>query len=415
MKWPFVPIEVVCDPTGFVDPRRDPGRPFRYVDISSIDRDRKTIQSAPEILGEDAPSRARKEIKTSDVLVSTVRPNLNAVAIVPPELDGQVASTGFCVLRPKKEAVSGKYLFYYALTKNFIVTLSGKVRGAHYPAVSDADVKVVELPLALPSEQRRIVEILDQADALRKKRAEADAKAARILPALFYKMFGDPATNPKGRTTEKLGKLTIHLTSGSRGWAQYTGRGDALFVRTQDVNDSEIAQDLLPVDPPAGAEADRTRLAPRDVVVTITGMVGKAAVFTGREKDVYVSQHVALVRLDQDSIVPEFFAAYANLPVGNVPLLARFQYGQTKPGLGFRELQAAVIPVPPLGLQRRFCSDYGGLLAIRRLRRQAEARVQYLWTALLSRAFAGDLTAKWREACMKELLAEMESQAKLLG
>ncbi len=56
------------------------------------------------------------------------------------------------------------------------------MRGAHYPAVSDGDIKEIELPLPTLTEQRRIVEILDQADALRKKRAEADAKAARILP-----------------------------------------------------------------------------------------------------------------------------------------------------------------------------------------------------------------------------------------
>jgi len=45
------------------------------------------------------------------------------------------------------------------------------------------------------------VEILDQADRLRKLRAEADKKAERILPALFIKMFGDPATNPMGWDT----------------------------------------------------------------------------------------------------------------------------------------------------------------------------------------------------------------------
>ena len=33
------------------------------------------------------------------------------------------------------------------------------------------------------------MEILDQADALRKKRIEADAKADRILDALFYQII----------------------------------------------------------------------------------------------------------------------------------------------------------------------------------------------------------------------------------
>jgi type I restriction enzyme S subunit len=77
------------------DPRRNPDKPFLYVDISAIDRDLKVITSAPEILGADAPSRARKEIYEGDVLVSTVRPNLNAVAVVPSKLDGHIASTGF--------------------------------------------------------------------------------------------------------------------------------------------------------------------------------------------------------------------------------------------------------------------------------------------------------------------------------
>ena len=60
--------------------------------------------------------------------------------------------------------------------------------------------QLARLRLSLPplSEQRRIVEILDQADALRKKRTEADAKAERVLTALFYKICGDPATNPNG-------------------------------------------------------------------------------------------------------------------------------------------------------------------------------------------------------------------------
>ncbi len=88
------------------DPRKKPDKSFMYVDIASIDRSLKVITSKSEILGADAPSRARKEIREGDILVSTVRPNLNTVAMVPTELDGQIASTGFCVLRPKDAANS---------------------------------------------------------------------------------------------------------------------------------------------------------------------------------------------------------------------------------------------------------------------------------------------------------------------
>jgi len=213
MKWPRVPIGELCLPSESKDPRDEPDQPFLYVDIASIDRQLKTISTFSEILGAEAPSRARKRIQADDILVSTVRPNLNAVAVVPHELDGQIASTGFCVLRPQPRVLHPKFLFYFAITPDFVDALSSRVRGAHYPAVSDGDVKRLTIPLPPLSEQRRIVEILDQADALRKKRAEADAKAARILPALFCKMFGDPATNPKGLTQARLGDV-LRVRSG---------------------------------------------------------------------------------------------------------------------------------------------------------------------------------------------------------
>ena len=61
-------------------------------------------------------------------------------------------------------------------------------------------------PLPPLSEQRRIVEILDQADEIRKLRKQADEKAEKIIPALFYEMFGDLATNPNNWNTKSLGK-----------------------------------------------------------------------------------------------------------------------------------------------------------------------------------------------------------------
>ena len=66
---------------------------FYYIDIGSIDRAAKIIRDPQRILGKDAPSRARKKIAAGDTLVSMTRPNLNAVALVPTTLDGQIAST----------------------------------------------------------------------------------------------------------------------------------------------------------------------------------------------------------------------------------------------------------------------------------------------------------------------------------
>jgi hypothetical protein len=83
-----------------------------YFDISCIDNRTKRLMAPQRIAVDAAPSRARQLVQADDVLVSTVRPNLNAVALVPAEFDGEIASTGFCVLRPQPKQLCPEYLFY---------------------------------------------------------------------------------------------------------------------------------------------------------------------------------------------------------------------------------------------------------------------------------------------------------------
>jgi type I restriction enzyme S subunit len=90
-----------------------------------------------------------------------------------------------------------KFIFYYWIS----IPIQSRGYSRHFKYLRE-----IELPLIPLSEQHRIVEILDQADALCKKRVKADAKAASILLALFYKMFGDPAMNPRGWDEMPLSK-----------------------------------------------------------------------------------------------------------------------------------------------------------------------------------------------------------------
>src|SRR5260370_33879225 len=130
MNWPMTALAGICERTLQRDPSQCPDEKFSYVDISSVDKDSKKIVAPTEVVGANAPGRARKEIWAGDVLVSTVRPNLNAVAIVPDELDGQIASTGFCVIRPKRVLAEFRYCFYWVQTPDFIRYLVSRARGA---------------------------------------------------------------------------------------------------------------------------------------------------------------------------------------------------------------------------------------------------------------------------------------------
>jgi len=140
--------------------QREPGATaVPYIDIGSIDRDLKRVGPTEKVTRANAPTRARQWVKAGDVLVSLTRPNLNAVAMVPPELEGAVASTGFDVLRPK--GVLPEWVFNRVRSQAFVSDVCEGVQGVVYPAIRPADVRQHELPVPPAREQRRIVEAID--------------------------------------------------------------------------------------------------------------------------------------------------------------------------------------------------------------------------------------------------------------
>jgi len=167
------------------DPKRMPYLKFKYVDVSSISNELYKIIEFREFLGKNAPSRARKEIKTGDIIFATVRPYLKRIAIVPQELDGELCSTAFCVLRCNKNFADHVFVFNYLLTDNFVERVSASQRGSSYPAVTDKDVLNQKIPLPPLSEQKQIAHILSVLD----KKIEVEQKRKQVLKELFKTML----------------------------------------------------------------------------------------------------------------------------------------------------------------------------------------------------------------------------------
>jgi len=419
MEWPLQPIGAMCERTEQRDPRDEPDSSFKYVDIAGIDRVSKAIVNCQRLRGAEAPSRARKVIQKDDVLVSTVRPNLNAVAMVPGQLHGEIASTGFCVLRPNPRVVVARYLFYWTLSSNFVAELTAKVRGANYPAVSDGDVKAIGIPLPPLSEQRRIVQILDQANRLRRLRAEADAKADRILPALFLKIFGDPETNSMGWDVVRLGRV-----ADVQGGLQLTRKraGNPLeipYLRVANVYRGRLDLNEIKTLPITEQELQRTRLAAGDIVV-VEGHgnpreIGRCAIWDGSVDPCVHQNHLIRIRTLPDRMTPEFTAAFLNSEEGRQHLL---RAGKTTSGINtisVSNVKNVELFAPPLRRQEEFRRRVAEHGVAERMRCQSKLVTDRLWTILLNHAFSGALTASWREAHMTELLQEMEEQAKALA
>jgi type I restriction enzyme S subunit len=256
-----------------------------------------------------------------------------------------------------------------------------------------AYVAEIKIPLPPLAEQRRIAEVLDRADALRAKRRAALAQLDFLTQALFFDLFGDPVTNSKGLRIEPLGEHLLFITSGGRGWAQFYTPNGSRFIRSLDVQMNYIGDDdVVLVAAPDNAEAHRTRVQVGDVLLTITGSrIGRVAPVPPQLEGSYVSQHVAILRVDSKHIEPDFLSFFLSLGVGGQRQIARAQYGQTKPGLNFEQIRRVQIPVPPTELQNEFADQVAAVEKLKTVQRTSLAELDALFASLQHHAFRGEL------------------------
>ena len=121
---------------------------------------------------------------------------------------------GWLVLRKKEPNIVNEDFLYYVLRSNLTFQQFNKLAsGSTVKNLNISLVKKVEIPLPPIDEQRRIAAILDQADAIRRKRQQAIALTDELLRSTFLEMFGDPVINPKGWEVLQLGSL-IKIASG---------------------------------------------------------------------------------------------------------------------------------------------------------------------------------------------------------
>lgn len=353
-------IGTLVEPISSWTPERDdPDGVFTYIDLSAVDQDAKVIAGARTIACAEAPSRARQLVRAGDVLVSTVRPNLNGVARVPPEFDGATASTGFCVLRPKPSSLDGDYVFQWVKSSHFVSEMVRRATGASYPAVSDRIVFESKVPLPPLPQQRRLAEILNKADALRANRRAALAHLDVLTQSIFLDMFGDPATNPKGWPEVPLGSHASKIGSGATplgGEAAYKNTGIAL-IRSMNVRDGRFSRDGLAfIDDHQAARLDGVVVEADDVLLNITGASVARVCRAPREVlPARVNQHVAIIR-PTGGFDPRFLEQCMLYPSMKHRLLRIAGAGATREAITKDAIERLTVIQPPREKQDSFAS-----------------------------------------------------------
>lgn len=293
--------------------------------------------------------------------------------------------------------------------------LSAAANNAVVPILNKGNFEKMPIPIWPLGEQSRIVQLLDEADRLRRLRLEADAKAARILPALFLKMFGDPATNPMGWPMKPLGALADQRPEYGANASSCLRKGDMpRYVRITDIRDNGTLSDkeIVSLDSP---DWQRYSLYDGDVLFARSGnTVGKTYIYRPDDGPCAFAGYLIRFQFRSGAVDPWFVfgvtrTAYYRGWVESHKRVA----GQ--PNINGQEYSGLLIPEPPQPLQQKF-----GKLAkeIEQVLTKADSAAEHLeatFSTLLLHAFSGQLTAQWREGHMQELLAEMAQQARALN
>lgn len=388
--YPRTAIGDLVAPVETWNPQRfAPDLEFDYIDIASIDRESKSIIQTARLKAATAPSRARQIVRANDVLVSTVRPNLNAVAVVSDKLDGATASTGYCVLRPMPDRVHHRYLFHWARAPEFIGEMTCLATGANYPAVTDRTVCQSTIPLPPLSEQIRIAAILDQADEIRRKRRLASVMNRDLLRSSFVDLCGHPKSNPKDWPTAPL----TAIASVNRG--KFTPRprddpryynGTYPFIQTGELTSCDgVLRSWTQTLNQEGARVSRC-FPPGTVCIAIVGAtIGETAIlgFTSYCPDSVIGIQPAEGKCTSE-YVEYVLRFYKQSFRDAAPETARAN-------INLQTLTNLLIPVPPITVQRHFSAIYHHLDRMLTFNAEHAHQANRLFDSIAQQAFRGEL------------------------
>ena len=397
--WRWAKLGDVCTKAEKRDPRNTPDVTFKYVDISGIDNRRKKIIDARSILGRDAPSRARQVVRTNDTIVATTRLNLNAVALISSDLDNEICSTGFSVLRTT-EIILPSYLFSFVQTQHFIDAITDQVKGMLYPAVTDKQVREVLIPLPPLPEQRRIAakiqELIQEVDRGRAA-CEKQLEAAKALPAGYLREIFE-SEEAKNWQKKKIGEVIREALPGFA-CGRRAGVEGVFQLRMNNISsEGRIDLSSLIKVPATQKQIDKYLLLPGDVIFNNTNsteLVGKSALFN-EEEGVYVySNHLTRLRTVSTLLSSGYLTLWLHLLwVRRVfESICNRWIGQA--AVQRDKLLNLEIPLPPLPKQKRVVSEMQKRTTIsEHLKSVALIKINSLDAipqAILKRAFRGEL------------------------
>ena len=221
---------------------------FEYISLSDVDSNEFSIKSTIQVFG-TAPSRARRIVKKGDVLMSTVRPNLQGFLFIRDDVKKVIASTGFAVISPK--ICNNEFIYHYLFSDYISKQFYQLLVGSNYPAINSSDVRKLKIVFPLDLEQKAIADCLSTWDRAIEKLNQLIAQKELCKKGLMQELLsgkkrlrgfeGEWLENYMGEITENFSRRN-KTTIDARVFSVTNKNG---FVLQSDHFEREIAGDDL--------------------------------------------------------------------------------------------------------------------------------------------------------------------------
>lgn len=346
---------------------------FDYISIESIP-ELGVIGETQRIIFKEAPSRARRVVRTDDVMVSTVRPYLKSFAIAKSFDEPKVCSTGFAVLRANENS-NPDYLYQFVCSDVFVKQLEKAMVGSNYPAVNSSDVASTNILLPPLPEQKKIAAILSSVDDAIAKTKAVIEQTKKLKKGMMQKLLTRGIGHTKFKKTEigeipeewellSLGDLAHKVQDGNYG-AKYPKSSEFLdegvpFLTSTAISTENIIihSKIKFVSPEKHSELNKAHIQENDVLFTNRGAnVGCVALTPINLDDANIGPQLTLIRCT-DLIMPKFLYLFMQSLVF-AKQLKQLDSGSAMNFFGIKSTKGFKICTPPIEEQKKLIQFLG--------------------------------------------------------
>lgn len=300
-------------------------------------------------------------LQTGDILIcaSSGSKELVGKAAFVDSVKNPMTFGAFCkVVRPQPEY--SEYLGHYFNSPVYRRKISALSAGANINNIKNEHIDNLDIQLVDEKERREIITILNKLNMLISLRKQQLAKLDELIKARFVEMFGDVLLNSMQwpeKTLERMADIVSGITKGRK--TTETDLQEVPYMAVSNVKDGYIDWTTVKTILATKQEIEQYRLMPDDILMTEGGdpdKVGRGAIIKVPLKNSIHQNHIFRVRLNEQEILPSFFAEYLRHQKAKRYFLGCAKQTTGIASINMRQLRALPTPVPPLSLQKQFAA-----------------------------------------------------------